>query len=74
MEKHNEMPKYYVNDNAQPTGEHEVHSEYCKYLPFIKSKTDLGYHSGCYSAVRKAQQYYLNVDGCAECSELCHKR
>ena len=66
------MNHYYVNNNAQPTGEHEVHKESCQYLP--TNRTDLGYCSDCTEAVRKARQIYSNVDGCYYCSYPCHKR
>lgn len=68
------MPNYYVNDNAQPTGEHEVHRDGCTWLAEIISKTALGYHSSCHGAVSKARTIYSNVDGCKTCSEDCHTR
>lgn len=64
--------KYYVNDNAQANGDHEVHHEKCPYLPKIHSTTPLGEHSSCHSAVRAARRYYTQVDGCATCSNDCH--
>ncbi|WP_440067097.1 hypothetical protein [Tenacibaculum discolor] len=67
------MPKYYVNNTAQPNGDHEVHKEGCNWLPFVLSKKDLGYHSSCHSAVLKAKEYYAKADGCKRCSEECHK-
>ena len=68
------MPKYYVNDNAQPTGEHEVHKEGCKYLKEIISKTDLGNHYTCKEAITAAKKKYSNVDGCYYCCNDCHKK
>jgi len=69
------MPRYYVNNAAQPeTGDHEVHSETCFYLQFVQSKKDLGYHDTCYSAVAKAKETYPTADGCKHCSESCHSR
>ncbi len=38
------MADYYVNTNAQPTGEHEVHTEGCSHPPWPKTslqKTEL---------------------------------
>ncbi|MGC4089426.1 MAG: hypothetical protein QM756_16365 [Polyangiaceae bacterium] len=66
------MAVYYVNNNAQPTGEHEVHMTGCSYMP--TSKTNLGDHATCQSAVRAAKQYYTNVDGCYYCARACHTR
>ncbi len=68
------MPNYIVNDNAQPTGEREVHEMNCRYVPQIISYTKLGYHSNCQSAVIAARQYYPDVDGCKVCSSSCHTR
>jgi hypothetical protein len=66
------MYRYYVNNQAQRTGEREVHREDCARLP--TQKTDLGFHSNCHSAVRQAQLYYSNVDGCIHCSTPCHTK
>ena len=66
------MAKYYVNNNAQSTGEHEVHKEDCLWMPSIK--TPLGGYSSCKPAVEKAKEYYSNVDGCKHCCEDCHER
>ena len=75
--KHNKeykVPNYYVNDTAQTSGEHEVHSDGCPYLPYVTSKTDLGHFYSCQPAVAKAKEFYNNVDGCATCSPACHTR
>ena len=66
--------KYYVNDTAQSTGEHEVHREDCFLIPFIISKTLLGEYYYCKAAVAKASGIYSNVDGCKHCSPDCHSR
>ena len=66
------MKRYYVNDNQQANGDHEVHDENCPYLPLIISKTNLGYHNTCESAVRKAKEKYPSANGCYTCSYRCH--
>lgn len=66
------MPKYYVNDNSQTNGDHEVHQEGCSWMPKQENSTYLGYHSTCKSAVQKAQVYYSQVNGCFYCSKECH--
>ncbi len=66
------MTMYYVNDEAQSTGEHEVHKDGCSYMP--SRKTYLGSFSNCADAVRKARTIYSNVDGCYYCSRNCHTR
>lgn len=68
------MAYYYVNQNAQPTGEHEVHKRGCPVFPAEENLTYLGNFKTCHPAVRKARKHYTNVDGCAFCSEACHTR
>jgi hypothetical protein len=64
------MPRYYVNRNAQPNGDHEVHKEGCNWMP--SNKIDLGIFSNCSSAVTAAKNYYSTADGCKHCCEACH--
>lgn len=66
------MTSYCVNNNAQSTGEHEVHTYTCSYLP--GDKTYLGEFSSCWGAMIEAQKHYANVDGCYFCSKACHTR
>jgi len=68
------MPNYCANDNAQATGEHEVHTTECTYYSAIKSKTALGWFVDCEGAVKEAKKHYNNVDGCKFCSLKCHTR
>ena len=68
------MSKYYVNQNAQPTGEHEVHKEGCTQKPEPQNKKYLGEFSNCRDAVREAKNHYSNVDGCYYCCRECHTR
>ncbi len=68
------MKKYYVNKNAQSTGEHEVHCENCSYLPDSNNRLYLGYFNDCKDAIKEAKKYYINVDGCYYCCPSCHKR
>ncbi|MHB1106667.1 MAG: hypothetical protein ACYCZ2_09925 [Lutibacter sp.] len=66
------MPFYYVNNNAQSNGDHEVHQEGCAWFPQQENRTSLGYHSTCKSAVQKAKEYHSQVNGCYHCSKECH--
>ncbi len=68
------MDYYYVNKNAQATGEHEVHKSSCSYLPSESNRIGLGYYATCAEAVKKAKEYYSNVDGCYYCCPTCHTR
>jgi len=64
------MASYYVNNNAQPNGDHEVHVQGCRYMP--SNAQPLGSFTNCRDAVRAARQYYSQVNGCAFCSNECH--
>lgn len=66
------MHKYYVNNHAQPNGDHEVHKVGCQYMP--SNKTFLGLFSDCEDAVLSAKKIYLITNGCFYCSEKCHTR
>lgn len=61
---------YYVNNTAQFNGDHEVHVEGCKYMPYNKSP--LGAHTNCRDAVIVAKRIYSEANGCAFCCLECH--
>ena len=65
------MDYYYVNKNAQPTGEHEIHKDSCENLPDSNNRIGLGYFDNCADAVKNAKEYFSNVDeiGRASCRE-----
>jgi hypothetical protein len=64
------MALYYVNNNAQPNGDHEVHVSGCTFMP--SNKTPLGDHPNCQSAVAQAKRIHAQSNGCAFCSRPCH--
>lgn len=66
------MARYYVNDNAQANGDHEVHKEGCAWMPAVHNRTYLGEFSSCGPAVAAARQHYSQVNGCYYCSNECH--
>lgn len=66
--------QYYVNDTAQPSGEHEVHKSMCAYLPSPVNLRYLGDFADCVAALAAARLYYTQVDGCGHCSPACHRR
>jgi len=66
------MAKYYVNKDAQPTGEHEVHKLGCTWFP--SNTIYLGEYNKCSDAIKKAKEHYSKVDGCYYCSKECHTR
>ncbi|MFL5537460.1 MAG: hypothetical protein ACJ8J0_00620 [Longimicrobiaceae bacterium] len=63
---------YYVNDVAQPNGDHEVHRDGCQFMPSAPNRTYLGYFELCVQAVREAKRYHRQVNGCFYCSLPCH--
>ena len=66
------MDKYYVNKNAQETGEHEVHISSCSWFP--NERIYLGEFSDCRDAIKEAKKHYNNVDGCFYCCVKCHTK
>lgn len=68
------MANYYVNKNAQPNGDHEVHVYSCAHGASAANKQPLGDFSGCRAAVTEARKYYTTADGCYYCCNECHKR
>jgi hypothetical protein len=65
------MADYYVNKNPQTTGEHEIHSSECIYLPKVENRQHLGDFNKCQPAIKKAREYYTDVNGCFYCSYEC---
>ena len=63
---------YYVNQNGQANGDHEVHRSGCSFMPVAANRIYLGTFYYCASAVAKAREYYLQVNGCYYCSRECH--
>lgn len=66
------MPRYYVNKVAQSNGDHEVHTETCRYLPLEWNRLYLGVFDNCSDAVREAKKHYRQSNGCYTCSRACH--
>jgi hypothetical protein len=66
------MNFYYVNDNAQSNGDHEVHTDQCSYLPQPSNRTYLGYFTTCGEAVAEARKKHPQSNGCYFCSFACH--
>lgn len=66
------MALYYVNNNAQPNGDHEVHTGSCSFLPDKENRIYLGTFDNCYDAVKAAREQYPQSDGCYYCAKACH--
>ena len=66
------MDRYYVNKNAQPNGDHEVHKNGCSWMPEAANREYLGEFSNCHPAVAEAKKRYSQSDGCVHCCPACH--
>lgn len=64
--------KYYVNQNVQANGDHEVHREGCAYLPDLAKRIFIGLHESCHNATLVAKGLYPKANGCFYCSNECH--
>jgi hypothetical protein len=67
------MASYYVNNNAQSNGDHEVHKEGCSWLAKAVSTKYLGEFHHCSGAVLEAKKTYSRSNGCKTCSPDCHR-
>lgn len=66
------MARYYVNNNAQANGDHEVHRDGCARMPELHNRTYLGDFQSCAPAVSEAKKHHYQVNGCYYCSNACH--
>ncbi len=69
------MPYFYVNENAQNNGDHEVHEKdatNCGHEPDVANRKDLGWHSDCHGAVTEAKKTYSQSNGCYYCCNACN--
>lgn len=66
------MEHYFVNNNAQSNGDHEVHKENCNYIPNALNRKYLGLFFNCYDAVIEAKKTFQKSNGCKYCCNACH--
>ncbi len=64
--------RFYVNKNAQPNGDHEVHRATCSWLPSESNRIYLGDFATAQEALKAARRYYERADGCAYCCPEIH--
>ncbi|MDE0879659.1 MAG: hypothetical protein OSB00_13500 [Sphingomonas bacterium] len=64
------MADYWVNNQAQANGDHEVHVAGCSWMPGNRSY--LGDFQSCAPAVVAAKRTYPQSNGCYYCSLACH--
>lgn len=63
---------YYVNNNPQSNGDHEVHISTCYYFSKMNNRTYLGEFATCQEAIREAKKHYQKTNGCVYCCNPCH--
>ncbi|ADQ80892.1 hypothetical protein Palpr_2762 [Paludibacter propionicigenes WB4] len=68
------MENFYVNIDAQPNGDHEVHSAKCLYFHTLENRKYLGIFRTCTDAVAFAKNIYPQANGCYYCCRAAHKR
>lgn len=68
------MPNYYINKNAQSSGEHEIHKSNCDHLPVVYNRIELGWFLSDAAAKEAAKKYFYNVDGCKFCCTSIHSK
>jgi len=66
------MVRYFVDEQAQANGDHEVHKQGCAWLATAEQTKDLGQHLSCHAAVLAARRWFPKANGCARCSAACH--
>ena len=64
------MIRYYVNNDTDSKGDHEVHRKDCDKLP--SNRKDLGEFDNCRDAVTEAKKTYSKSNGCWHCSRECN--
>lgn len=62
---------FWLHTDSEAKHKAIVHSELCECLSRLESRTSLGVHVDCWSALRKAQMQYADADVCASCSPSC---
>lgn len=65
--------EYWVSDEALLNGTHEIHDHACARLPPEMRRTSLGVHIDCWDALEHAKMFYNQVNGCPECTPICHR-
>lgn len=66
------MARYYMNENPQENGDHEVHKDGCDYMPSIFNRRFLGDFDNCHQALKVALEIDKDADGCYWCCRDCH--
>jgi hypothetical protein len=65
------IPIYYIGEEPDDDGVHEVHKDTCYRLPVLRRY--LGIYASCGEAVARARTQYEGAAGCRLCSYECRK-
>ena len=63
------ITRYFVNRDADVSGDHEVHATGCRRLPGMRHRIYLGTFASCRAAVREARKFYNAVRACPSCAK-----
>ena len=63
------ITRYFVNRDADVSGDREVHATGCRGLPGMKNRIYLGTFASCRAAVQEARKYYSAVRACPSCAK-----
>ena len=64
--------RFYVNKNAQPNGDHEVHRSTCAWLPDVENRIYLGDFATSQAAVQVTYSEHSELAGCCFCCPESH--
>lgn len=64
---------YYVNKQAQPNGDHEIHKYECTHGADFDNQRELGWFSSDRDALNEALKIYPQSDGCMYCCLSIHR-
>jgi hypothetical protein len=61
------MNKYYLENDENTNGEHEIHMISCNYKSKIDNLIFIGLFTECKYALLEAQEIFKRVNGCSFC-------
>lgn len=67
------MRSYYINNQHQKEGVHEVHTAECPFLPNSMNRRYIGAFKSVDMALENASNVYASVEGCKYCCEKHQK-
>lgn len=63
------MAYYYINENQQPNGDHEIHTTGCPHPPLMENRIEIGNYTNSHQALAAARARWpkSQINGCAYC-------